>query len=600
MAENDTTVREDVMRDVRGAFYRSTGILGNILQRREDGRLSQEVDEQTERVITNNTLLSSIERSFVETANSLATIAKILQAQNDLMNEESRSIVEYQKKQDASERFTSAALTPYAATGDDEPSGGIWDTLKNLLRKVGRIRTPKGKPRSPGRPRSTGERIRTARSNRIRAQNRLPPPAPSGPRGELPRTPGAAPTPRGLPPIAYGGRAPNVPALPGAKPLPQLPGPKDPKEIAKRFAKAQVIEDAKIIRESVDKAVKKQMTGGKMLGRALIVLQAYFIAERLLDGDFVGAGLVAASGIPVAGIAAIGALVAHDAYRSIYGISFAQDYNADPDKATIRMQHLGGEIRKVLDAENRKYREEMERQELERMEREYGIGYDIPPSPPTPVSRPTTAGSSGFVLNGSEDDIKAMIINHEGIRTKPYQDTEGNWTVGVGHLIGKNISEEDKREWTSEQISALFEKDYEYHKQAASKIAGFGQMNRGGKAALIDLTFNMGPNWISKWPDLKEQLASGQYQAAADNLANSKWATQVQQDRVDNITKLIRNADQQNAEIGEMSLQSEIAEARQRQAKRKVLLINVNNTSVAQQKSQGALPPGSRQTTAVT
>lgn len=129
----------------------------------------------------------------------------------------------------------------------------------------------------------------------------------------------------------------------------------------------------------------------------------------------------------------------------------------------------------------------------------------------------------------SEDEIKQMIIAHEGKRNRPYQDSLGLWTVGVGHLIGdgKTLPPEMNREFSDEEVMAMFEKDYAHHRSAAMNIPGFDKLNGRGQGALTDLTFNMGPSWISKWPKLKKQLEEGDTQAAAANLEQSKWYKQV-------------------------------------------------------------------------
>ena len=53
-----------------------------------------------------------------------------------------------------------------------------------------------------------------------------------------------------------------------------------------------------------------------------------------------------------------------------------------------------------------------------------------------PPEKEKTAGGGSM----SEQDIKNMIIDHEGIRYSPYKDSLGLWTVGVGHLIGDGKS----------------------------------------------------------------------------------------------------------------------------------------------------------------
>lgn len=130
-------------------------------------------------------------------------------------------------------------------------------------------------------------------------------------------------------------------------------------------------------------------------------------------------------------------------------------------------------------------------------------------------------------ITGDDASVMEMIKKHEGVRYRPYKDIKGLWHIGVGHYIGKTLPKEYNREFTPEEVQDLFIKDYFKHKKAAENIPGYNNLDSKGKAALIDLTFNMGPNWINKWPKLKEQLASGDLEGAALNLENSLWYRQV-------------------------------------------------------------------------
>jgi lysozyme len=154
---------------------------------------------------------------------------------------------------------------------------------------------------------------------------------------------------------------------------------------------------------------------------------------------------------------------------------------------------------------------------------------------------PATAGGKGGALDDAA--AKQMIAKHEGIRDKPYQDSLGLWTVGIGHLIGdgKTLPESWNRKFSKEEIMAMFDVDYEHHKAAAMKnIPNFEKMSGAMKAAFVDLTFNMGPAWINKWPNLKKQLDGMDIEGAISNLAGSKWATQVGK-RAENIVGMLKS-----------------------------------------------------------
>lgn len=144
-------------------------------------------------------------------------------------------------------------------------------------------------------------------------------------------------------------------------------------------------------------------------------------------------------------------------------------------------------------------------------------------------------------MSGEDKPVMDMIKQHEGVRTKPYKDSLGLWTVGVGHLIGdgKSLPPEWNREFSMNEVDSLFAKDYKHHKEAAQKIPGYEQLNATGKAALTDLTFNMGPAWYKKWPNFTKALAAGDTEGAARSLEDSKWYTQVG-NRAKTIVAMIR------------------------------------------------------------
>ena len=158
---------------------------------------------------------------------------------------------------------------------------------------------------------------------------------------------------------------------------------------------------------------------------------------------------------------------------------------------------------------------------------------------PQSTGKPT--GKGGTM---SDEDTKAMIADHEGTRYEPYKDSVGLWTIGVGHLIGdgKTLPPEYNRKFSHEEVMALYDKDYEKHKkQAQSNVPGFGKFDSLGQAALIDLTFNMGPGWPKKFKNTSAKLGAGDTEGAAEGLTNSKWYGQVGR-RAPKITGMIRDS----------------------------------------------------------
>ena len=128
---------------------------------------------------------------------------------------------------------------------------------------------------------------------------------------------------------------------------------------------------------------------------------------------------------------------------------------------------------------------------------------------------------------GSADDkfAKDMIKVHEGLRLDKYMDSRGFPTIGYGHLIEEGETMPDRI--SQQKADELFDKDYDHHKAAAMKIPGYDKADGMQKAALIDLTFNMGPAWASGFPAFKKAFAAGNYEQAGNELVDSAWYGQV-------------------------------------------------------------------------
>ena len=173
-------------------------------------------------------------------------------------------------------------------------------------------------------------------------------------------------------------------------------------------------------------------------------------------------------------------------------------------------------------------------------------------SPPSAGQLPAvdTTGTDNF-----DTIIMRQLVVHEGQKNYPYKDTEGKWTIGVGHFIGDDAAlaksgysqYSEANPMSDAEVAALFNKDLEKHRKIAESYPFYADMSDEGKRAILDLTFNMGDFFNKKkdgkyvWANLRRQLLAGEWDAAADNLASSKYARQVGQ-RAITVTNLLRQA----------------------------------------------------------
>ncbi len=154
------------------------------------------------------------------------------------------------------------------------------------------------------------------------------------------------------------------------------------------------------------------------------------------------------------------------------------------------------------------------------------------------------AGMMGGGGGGGNTFARDMVKEHEGLRTDAYKDSKGFLTVGYGHLVDKGSPKDiqglkEGDTITAERAEKLFDRDFKEHADAAKKIPGYGKADEKQQAALIDLTFNMGPDWHTDFPKFTAAFKAGNYELAGAELENSKWYGDVAR-RAPTIVSLIK------------------------------------------------------------
>lgn len=168
------------------------------------------------------------------------------------------------------------------------------------------------------------------------------------------------------------------------------------------------------------------------------------------------------------------------------------------------------------------------------------------------MSKPSDDSADGVQPTDGKDfdqTVMSFVEENEGRKNTPYKDTKGLWTVGVGHLIGKELPAKYKnadgtpRTLSDEEVQALFDEDYAKHKKEASSLPMYDQLDTKGKQALIDLTFNMGLSKFNenKWPKFFSALKNKDLKTAAAELKDSEWFKEVKT-RAPKVISLINEA----------------------------------------------------------
>jgi lysozyme len=119
----------------------------------------------------------------------------------------------------------------------------------------------------------------------------------------------------------------------------------------------------------------------------------------------------------------------------------------------------------------------------------------------------------------SDPDLRAQIIDHEGLRLKPYRDTVGKITIGVG----RNLSDVGI---SREEAAMLLDHDLVRALADLDTFPMFATLSPIRQRVLIDMRFNLGPSRFRTFKRTLAAVAAGDYVRAAEGMRASKWARQ--------------------------------------------------------------------------
>ena len=118
---------------------------------------------------------------------------------------------------------------------------------------------------------------------------------------------------------------------------------------------------------------------------------------------------------------------------------------------------------------------------------------------------------------------KAQLKVDEGVRAKPYRDTVGKLTIGVGRNL-------DDVGLHSDEIELLLDNDVKTSLRVAQQLFdNFDSLSDNRKAVLINMAFNLGMTRLAGFQHLRDAVEHGQWEQAATEMLSSTWATEVGQ-----------------------------------------------------------------------
>ena len=135
------------------------------------------------------------------------------------------------------------------------------------------------------------------------------------------------------------------------------------------------------------------------------------------------------------------------------------------------------------------------------------------------------------------DRLRALLIKHEGLRSKPYLDSVGKLTIGVGRNLddhGISLDEADLMlandvDWAVAEVRNVFSSEWP-------------TWNEVRQNAMVDMMFNLGPVRFGQFKKMISAIRAYDWPRAAWEMRHSLWSSQVSQ-RAEDLASMIESGE---------------------------------------------------------
>lgn len=152
-------------------------------------------------------------------------------------------------------------------------------------------------------------------------------------------------------------------------------------------------------------------------------------------------------------------------------------------------------------------------------------------------------------MNYDRAKLEAQLRIDEGLRYRPYQDSRGHWTAGIGHNLDAHGIDPTKLPdpIPDAMIEEWFAKDISDAEAALNRnLPAWNGFSDARQRAILNLCFNMGWPILSTFRNTLSAMLAGDWGGAADDLLASKYAEEVG-DRATRIAALLVSDDMEEA-----------------------------------------------------
>ena len=118
-------------------------------------------------------------------------------------------------------------------------------------------------------------------------------------------------------------------------------------------------------------------------------------------------------------------------------------------------------------------------------------------------------------------ELQQMLLRHEGKRNKPYTDSVGKLTIGIGrNLDDKGLSDDEIFHLLNNDIADAIE-------DVRHCFSCYDQISEARKMVLVSMAFNLGRTRLAKFVRFIGAVHLGRWEEAAEEMLDSAWAKQV-------------------------------------------------------------------------
>lgn len=134
----------------------------------------------------------------------------------------------------------------------------------------------------------------------------------------------------------------------------------------------------------------------------------------------------------------------------------------------------------------------------------------------------------GTVTPKKGETLEERMIRHEGLQLKPYKDTEGFWTIGIGHKLKDSEALVYRNGITTDFAFTLFHDDVDKHRTALyDALPWVRTCSPLRQEVFVELAFNLGLHGLLGFHRTLTYAEDGLWTRCSTEILLSKWATQV-------------------------------------------------------------------------